>query len=300
MKRRLTKIVLIGLLLPLAILPAQAQRRGAPAGPLNPFAGNSQAIAQGEQVYNQNCTSCHGPNGGAGEIGPEIIHNLSVPLRGELNDNQILDVIRNGAPGTAMPAWQGKLADDDILKMGAFLQSLRGTAIDNPLPGNVAHGDEIFWNKGQCGTCHMLGGRGGLRGPDLTNIAAERKSNLIVDALTKPNHRVYGDGGVHLRALPTMDTYDAVHITLSNGRTVDGVLLNQDSYSLQLMGDDNELHLLDRSEVKAVANKPPLMPTDYDKRLTKDEFADLMAFLTRQGRKPPPAAAAAPRNADPD
>lgn len=299
MRCGLTTALLIGFLVPLAILPAQAQRRGAPTGPPNPFAGNSQAIAQGEQVYNQNCTSCHGPNGGAGEIGPEIIHNLSVPLRGELNDNQILEVIRNGAPGTLMPAWKGKLADDDILKIGAFLHSLRGTAIDNPLPGNVAHGEEIFWGKGQCGSCHMLDGRGGLKGPDLTNVAAEYKSNLIVDALTKPNHRVYGDGGVHLRALPAMDTYDPVHVTLTSGRTIDGVLLNQDSYSLQLMGDDNQLHLLDRAQVKAVANKPPLMPTDYDKRLTKDEFADLMAFLTRQGRKAP-AAAPAPRNADPD
>jgi len=41
------------------------------------------------------------------------------------------------------------------------------------------------------------------------------------------------------------------------------------------------------------------MPTDFDKRLTKDEFADLMAFLTRQGRKAP-AAGAAQRNGDPD
>ena len=199
----------------------------------------------------------------------------------------------------AMPAWTGKLADDDILKIGAFLHSLRGTAIDNPLPGNIAHGEEIFWGKGQCGSCHMLGGKGALKGPDLTNVAAEYKSNLIVDALTKPNHRVYGDGGVHLRALPPMDTYNAVHVTLSNGRTVDGVLLNQDSYSLQLMGDDNQLHLLDRSQVKAIASKPPLMPTDYDKRLTKDEFADLMAFLTRQGRRAP-AAPPGPRNAEPE
>ena len=299
MKRGLTTAFLIGLVLPLAILPAQAQRGAEPSGPPNLFAGNSQAITQGEQIYNQNCTSCHGPNGGAGEIGPEIIHNLSVPLRGELSDNQILDVIRNGAPGTAMPSWKGKIADDDIFKIGAFLHSLRGTAIDNPLPGNVAHGEEIFWGKGQCGSCHMLGGRGGLRGPDLTNIAAERKSNLIIDALTKANHRVYGDGGVHLRSLPAMDTYDAVHVTLTNGRVLDGMLLNQDSYSLQLMGDDNQLHLLDRSQVKAVANKPPLMPTDYDKRLTKEEFADLMAFLTRQGRRAS-TAAPAPRNADPD
>jgi len=299
MKRGPTTALLISLFLPLAILPAQAQRRAAPAGPSNPFAGNTQAIAQGEQIYNQNCTSCHGPNGGAGEIGPEIIHNLSVPLRGELSDNQILDVIRNGTPGTVMPAWKAKLADDDILKVGAFLHSLRGTAIDNPLAGNVAHGEEIFWGKGQCGSCHMLGGRGALKGPDLTNVAAEYKSNLIADALTKPSHRVYGDGGVHLRALPPMDTYDAVHVTLKSGRAVDGVLLNQDSYSLQLMGDDNQLHLLDRSEVKALAVKPPLMPGDYDKRLTRDEFTDLMAFLTRQGRKAP-ATAAGPRNSDAD
>ena len=299
MKRPLTKALLIGLVLPLAILPAQAQLRGAPAGPPNPFAGNPQAIAQGEQLYNQNCTSCHGPNGGSGEIGPEIIHNLSMPLRGELNDNQILDVIRNGAPGTVMLAWNGKLADDDILKIGAFLHSLRGTAIDSPLPGDVGHGEEIFWGKGRCGSCHMLGGKGGLKGPDLTNVAAEYKSNLIVDALTKPNHRIYGDGGVHILELPLMDTYDAVHVTLGDGRTVDGVLLNQDSYSLQLMGDDNQLHLLDRSQVKAIASKPPLMPTDYDKRLTRDQFADLMAFLTRQGRKAP-AAAPPPRNASPE
>src|SRR2546430_469316 len=123
MKRGLATSLLISLVISLAVLPIQAQRRGVPADPPNPFAGNSQAIAQGEQIYNQNCTSCHGPNGGAGEIGPEIIHNLSVPLRGELNDSQILEVIRNGAPGTVMPAWKGKLADDDILKIGAFLHS---------------------------------------------------------------------------------------------------------------------------------------------------------------------------------
>jgi cytochrome c oxidase cbb3-type subunit III len=278
MKRGLTT----ALLLCFAILPAEAQRQAAPSSPPNPFAGNSQAIAQGEQIYNQNCTSCHGINGGAGEIGPEIIHNLSVPLRGELDDDQILEVIRNGAPGTAMPAWKGKLADDNILKIGAFLHTLRGTAIDNPLSGNVTHGKDIFWGKGQCGSCHMLGGRGGLKGPDLSNIAAERKSNLIVDALTKTNHRIYGDGGVHVRALPPMDTYDAVHITLESGRSLDGELLNQDGYSLQVLGEDNQLHLIDRAQVKAIVNKPPVMPTDYDKRLTKSEFDDLMAFLTRQ------------------
>jgi len=293
------RALLIATLVICAALPAAAQRRAAPSGPANPFWGNSDAVSQGEQAYNKNCTSCHGINGGAGEIAPAIILNMSTPLRGERNDFQVVETIRDGVPGTAMPAWKGKLTDDDILKIGAYLHSLRGTAIDNPLPGDAAHGEQLFWGKGQCGTCHMVAGKGGLIGPDLTNIAGKRKSNSIIDALTKAQHRIYGDGGVHLPSLPVMDTYDAVHVTLTSGEAVDGVLLNQDSYSVQVMGMDNQLHLLDRARVRDITVKPPLMPTDFDKRLSADEFKDLMAFLTRQGRK---AAAATPerRSADPD
>jgi len=302
MKRSVTATAIgaSALVVCLAITAAWAQRRAAPSGPSNPFAGNAQAIGQGEQLYNQNCTACHGINGGAGEIGPEIVHNLSGSLRGELDDNQILDVIRNGTPRTAMPAWKNRISEDDILKIGAFLHSLRGTALDNPLPGDVANGQEIYWGKGQCGSCHMLGGRGGLRGPDLTNIAAVRKSNSIIDALTKQNHRIYGDGGVHLSSLPPMDTYDAVQITLNDSRILDGVLLNQDGYSLQLMGNDDQLYLLERAQVKNIVTKAPIMPTDYDKRLAPKEFADLMAFLTRQGRRAPPAPRRSSGNPDPD
>src|SRR6185312_10655933 len=107
MKTSPIAVLATALIICLAVTGALAQRRAAPSGPPNPFAGNAQAIGQGEQLYNQNCTACHGINGGAGEIGPEIVHNLSGSLRGELDDNQILDVIRNGTPRTAMPAWKG-------------------------------------------------------------------------------------------------------------------------------------------------------------------------------------------------
>jgi hypothetical protein len=46
--------------------------------------------------------------------------------------------------------------------------------------------------------------------------------------------------------------------------------------------------LLDKSKLRKVVVEPrSLMPTDYDERLTADEFKDLMAFLTRQGYKVP-------------
>jgi len=91
-----------------------------------------------------------------------------------------------------------------------------------------------------------------------------------------------------------MDTYDLVHITLTTGKTLDGVMLNQDSYSVQMRSKDDQLHLLDRANIRKISTMPPLMPTDYDKRLTPDEFKDLLAYVTRLGRTAPAAGPAGP------
>jgi putative heme-binding domain-containing protein len=261
-------------------------QRGAGAGAPNPFLGNAQAVSEGENLYNQKCTTCHGSGGGGGEIGPAIVSGDRVDIG--VSDAQTFNIIKNGVAGTPMAAQ--RLPDFDIWKIVTYIHALRGTAIDNPLPGDVALGETVFWGKGQCGTCHMVSGRGGLTAPDLSNIAGVRKSSSIVDALTKQQHRVYGSGGAHLRTLPTMDSYLPVFVTTADGKTIDGVLLNEDSYSLQMLGNDQQLHLFDKAKLRKVAVEPrSQMPTDYDKRLTPDEFKNLMAFLTRQGRVAPPA-----------
>ena len=192
-----------------------------------------------------------------------------------------------------------KLSDEEIWKITAYIHALRGTAIDNPLPGEVAHGEQIFWGKGQCGNCHMLGGKGGLTAPDLNNIAGTRKASTIVDALTKEQHREYASGGAHLKSLPPMGSYLPVHVTTADGKVINGILLNQDGYSLQVIGNDQRLRSFDRAKLRRVDIEPKsLMPTDYDKRLTSGEFKDLLAFLTRQGTKPPSPASGGPLRGD--
>jgi len=269
-------------------------QRGGGAGPTNPFLGNAEAVTEGEALYNQKCTTCHGSGGGGGEIGPAIVSGDRVDIG--VSDAQTFNIIKNGISGTPMSPQ--RLPDSDIWKVVTYVHALRGTALDNPLPGDVAHGEGVFWGKGQCGTCHMLSGKGGLTAPDLSNIAGTRKASSISDALTKPQHRVYGSGGAHLRTLPTMDSYLPVFVTTADGKTFDGVLLNEDGYSLQMIGNDQQLHLFEKSKLRKYAvERRSLMPTDYDKRLTPDEFKDLMAFLTRQGVKP---AAAPSRRGGPE
>jgi len=260
----------------------------------------AQAIDEGRQIYDRSCTTCHGPNGAGSELGPA----LGAPARRYAlgTDAQIFDAIKNGIRGTQMPAFGSRLPDTDISKVTAYIRGLRGTAIDAPAAGDAALGEQLFWGKGECGNCHVVKGKGGLVGHDLTNLAGTRKTVSIVDALTKPLHKVFGDGGAIPRILIPNATYQPVRVTTADGAVITGVLKNEDSYSLQVMGTDDQLHMFDRAKVKVVYETKTLMPTDYDKRLARDEFRNLLAYLTRLhvpapavpsgrgGGAPPPAA----------
>ena len=189
---------MIGSLCSLRASAAAVAGGGGGAGrPANPFLGNAQAIDEGREIYNQTCTTCHGPDGAAGEMGPA----LGAPARryAQAPTRRSSTRSRTAFRGTQMPPFGSRLPDDDIWKVAAYIRGLRGTAIDAPGAGDAALGEQIFWAKGECGNCHMVKGKGGLIGPDLTNLAGTRKTASIVDALTKPLHKVFGDGG----AIPT-------------------------------------------------------------------------------------------------
>jgi putative heme-binding domain-containing protein len=142
----------------------------------------------------------------------------------------------------------------------------------------------------------MIRGRGSALGPDLSNVAGTRKISSILDALTKVQHRVATDGGTHDTSLAPLSTYQPVRITNRDGQVINGVLRNEDSFSLQVFGSDNRLHLFERASLKEVFYVPKsVMPADHDKRLTPLEFQDLMAFLTRQAIPAPEISASGRR-----
>jgi cytochrome c oxidase cbb3-type subunit III len=280
-----TTVRLIALMVISAGVSLLAQRGGGPpAGPPNPFEGQPAAIEEGRQIYNKACTSCHGLDGGAGEMGPALgLEGRRFALR---SASEIFGAIKNGIPTTGMPPSPG-LSDEQVWKVTAYIQALRGTAIDAPTPGNVAAGEQIFWGKGECGKCHMAQGKGGVIGPELSAIADLRKTASIVDALTNERYRVQSDGGAIPRKLEPPNDYRVVRVTTPDGRVIRGVLKNENSVSMQILGvDDSRLHLLERKTLRDIQyEKTSLMPRDYKTRLTEQEFQDLMAFLTRLSRR---------------
>jgi cytochrome c oxidase cbb3-type subunit III len=231
----------------------------------NPVGRSEQAIKEGHEIYTRGCTVCHGLNGAAGDRAPALGGGRSYVIR---SDQDIFAAVQNGIPGSAMPA--SALQPMEIWKIVAYIRSLRATASDAFVPGDVAKGERIFWEKGGCGACHMIRGRGGISGPDLSNVGGERSLESIRDSLTKAK-------------LQIPRGYQPVEIVTMDGRKLTGIAKNDNNFSLQLLDSNDQLQLFTSDELSKVTyGRESLMPSNYGKLLAPDEFQDLMAFLSRQ------------------
>jgi cytochrome c oxidase cbb3-type subunit 3 len=250
-----------------AAMGAMAASGQRPPEKTNPLGSSEEIIAAGRAIYNRSCTACHGLNGTAGGRGPALAGGRGYVRS---SDASIFETIQDGIRGTEMPP--SSLAPDDIWKVVAYIRSLRASASDAFVPGDAAHGEQIFWGKGRCGECHMIAGRGGILGPDLSSIGAQRTLREIRDALTKARRRV-------------PDGYAPVEIVAADGRRFSGIVKNEDNFSLQLLDSRERLQLFARDELREIRYKDAsLMPRNYDRALTAAEFQDLLAFLSRQAR----------------
>jgi putative heme-binding domain-containing protein len=233
----------------------------------NPAIGNPEAIAAGTKLFLASCAGCHGPDGGGGARGPNLVRRS---LWHPLGDDAIFQVIRKGVPGTDMPPT--KLTDEQTWNLVAFIHALTGPASTNPVPGDPVAGKAVYWGvKAGCSNCHPIRGQGGRMGPDLSNVGGSRPLAVIREAIVEPAKDLYFLGN------------EAATVLLKDGQTLNGVAKNRSNYSLQLVDTKGILHLIQMSDVKHLtlsASTP--MPTDYATRLSKNELRDLLAYLAAQ------------------
>ncbi|MEP7361821.1 MAG: c-type cytochrome [Acidobacteriota bacterium] len=233
----------------------------------NPAIGNPQAVAAGTKLFVGSCAGCHGPDGGGGARGPNLVRRS---LWHPLSDDAIFQVIRKGVPGTDMPPT--KLSDEQTWDLVAFIHALTGPASTNPVPGDPAAGKAVYWGtKAGCSNCHAISGKGGRMGPDLSNVGGSRPLAVIRESVVEPAKDLYYLGN------------EAATVMLKNGATLQGVAKNRSNFSLQLVDTQGILHLIQMNDVKRLtlsASTP--MPTDFGTRLSRIELRDLLAYLAVQ------------------
>lgn len=219
-------------------------------------------IAAGKRNFERHCALCHGIDGSGGR-GPNLhrAHLLHAP-----DDNALKSLIGEGIPPEMPAAWF--LSEEEVAGVAAYVRSL-GALPSEPLPGDAKRGEAIFAKAG-CEGCHILGQRGLGYGPSLTDIGARRSAAHIRQAIANP-----------ASALP--EGFLFVKVVTSTGEKIEGIRLNEDTFSIQLKDASGRFHSLRKAgltNLEKLRSQSP-MPA-YSQILKPGEIDDLVAYLASQ------------------
>lgn len=228
------------------------------------------ASLPGQRTFNSSCAGCHGLDGRGSDKAANIAGSVKVR---HLSDAQISSIISDGVPGTGMPAFRD-LKAQQIRAVVGYLRMLQGRFEARTLPGDATRGKGIFFGKGECSTCHTISGEGGFLGPDLSAYGSTMSAKAVRDEIVRPE-RIAPIG------------YRSAVLTTRDGERQEGVIRNEDNFSVQLQTRDGNFHFFQKSDVQTVEPLGhSLMPTDYGQRLSPDELNDLVSFLMSAGPTP--------------
>lgn len=249
---------------------AQAQTAAPAAIPAqNPSEGNPQAIRLGTARYELVCAECHGMDA-KGIFGPDL---TTLWATGHTND-RLFRTVRQGIPGSSMPPNPaGRLPDDEVWAILAYLRTLATTAPPPPLTGDAANGERLF--QGNCAACHRVNGRGGRLAPDLSRVGASRSRDILARKIRQPD------------AVPSLPGYKPVTLVTADGRRIRGVAKSEDAFSIRIMDTNEQLQGHAKSALREVIAEPrSLMPAFEAQQLSDRELDDLLRYLgTLRGQK---------------
>lgn len=252
------------------VLAARSQEKAV----TNPVAGNPRAIHEGASLFRANCSPCHGLNAKGGGRGPDLTAGRWV--HGS-TDADLFRTVTRGVPGTEMPA--NAFDDSEIWAILAYVRSLAPPKSE-AVSGDPAKGKKIFWETAGCSTCHMVQGRGGVLGPDLSRVGEARSADYLIDSIRQPSKELSTgmlDPNNHY-GLPLV--YDTVTVVTADGHKIMGVARNEDTFSIQLIDINQHLQFFLKKNLREVTHeRKSLMPAYSADTLKPAELQDLVAYL---------------------
>jgi len=217
-------------------------------------------IEDGGKLFRANCVSCHGPQGNLVD-GVDLGHGK---FRRASTEDGVIRIIEDGIPGTAMPP--NNFSD---FQAGTILAYLRSVATDSrtAVPkGDAARGKVIFQGKGGCAGCHRVYGVGSRVAPDLSDVGVMRRVAEIERSILDPNAEV-----------PPQNRY--YRVTTKAGETIMGRLLNEDTFSVQLLDTKERMLSFQRTDLREAGFLSESPMPSYRDKLSEAERADLINYL---------------------
>ena len=259
-----------------ALIPARAQDK-------NPLAKDPNAAKLGEFEFRANCAFCHGLGARGGGRGPDLTR---VQKKHGNSDADIFRTISEGVPGTAMPpngaTQQGVgMTEEEIWQVVSYIRSVQVKSSPQAT-GNAVRGKELFSGSAACVTCHMMEGKGGRLGPDLTATSSARSVDYIVDSVRNPSHRLAQ--GLTEAMKEFSQEYETVNVVDERGQKFQGVVLNEDNFTLQMIDTREQIHLFEKEKLRSLdKSRESLMPKYDEKMLPEKDLQDIVAYLLSQG-----------------
>jgi putative membrane-bound dehydrogenase-like protein len=156
------------------------------------------------------------------------------------------------------------LLNVDAAKQSAHLQEL----IEECKDGDIRRGQAVFNSPiAACSTCHTLGYMGGKVGPDLTSIGQARSERDLLESIVYPSASF-------------VRSYEPMIVKTKSEEEYTGILKKDAPDEVVLVTGPNAEARIARSDI--VEMRPgtvSIMPAGLDQQLSKQELADLLAFL---------------------
>ena len=217
-------------------------------------------VEDGGRLFLATCAACHGPDGEA-VPGVDLGHGQ---FRRASSDDDLVNVIRRGIAGTAMPP--SNYSNVQATQIVAYLRSLAVSAQNRDVPGDADRGRALVEGKGQCLSCHRVNGNGSRLGPDISDIGQLRRASDLERALVEPGGNVRPQNR-------------AVRVVTRDGATITGRLLNHDTFTLLMLDSNEQLRSFLKSNLREFTFVETSSMTSYRGRLSAQEMADVVRYL---------------------
>ncbi len=178
-----------------------------------------------------------------------------------------LTAVLRGYPDSVREA-AGPLVEQ--LKVDGAKQQARLAELQDVLAGGeIQRGRDLFFanKKAICATCHSVQGQGGRIGPDLTKIGAIRAPRDLLEAIVFPSAS-FARG------------FESFAVVTDDGQVLSGIIARETAEAIHIVNNSRVETRVPRTAIESVTqSKVSIMPEGMDAQLSRQDLADLIAFL---------------------